>query len=165
MTDTEKKDLYIAAAIGGLGLIVILAYIHSGTITPAENNAADTLQGLEPTTPYNFNIQPYNPKPLITNPNQNIAADNSDDDCCCDGCGISNGAQYNNPTVAQFQTLIQGLQFQPTQRINYTAPDTANVPDTSADFGGSVYGTGTTGRAQNPYSTFFSPSLFGGFAA
>lgn len=103
MTDTEKKDLYIAAAVGGLGLILVFAYIHSGTLVSHNGEQIPAAEPSAPVvTPYNYNVAPYNPRPAL----QLAKPGSMNKGGCCDDCGVRNGAQYFNPTVAQFQTLI-----------------------------------------------------------
>lgn len=111
MTDKEHKDVYIAAAVGGLGLVLVLLYLFGGSApaSAAENAAGDTLPSTTATAPpglsdYNYNIAPYNPAPLI--PNGRGAVDNVSAGGCCDTCGPSTGQQYNLPNVAQFMTLL-----------------------------------------------------------
>ena len=150
MTEMEKKDLYIAAGVGGLALVVIFAIIHASgpqVLTPADTAAQlPTADGLNTPLPsaYNYNVVPYQPAPLAKNAPVVLGqpAVSGGGDCCCDDCGVSNGAEYNNPNVQQFQTLIQGLTFQQSRAIqNTVAPVTANVPASGADYGGSVIGT------------------------
>lgn len=108
MADTEHRDVYIAAAVGGVALVLIYLYMHS---TPAQAAATDASGAALPSvvstppelpTPYTYNVEPYNPQPGIqigATPTQNKSG-------CCDNCGPSSGSNYFNTTVAQFQTLM-----------------------------------------------------------
>lgn len=110
MTEKEHKDVYIACAVGGVGLVLVLLYLFGGSSTaPALNAAGQPLQGVAESNPpnigsdYNYNIAPYTPNPLITYGNQNKDAGGSG---CCDTCGPNNGSHFGNVNVAQFQTLL-----------------------------------------------------------
>lgn len=104
MADKEHRDLYIAAAVGGVGLILVLLYMSGGAVASAPGPSADTAE----TAPagqsdYNYNIAPYNPAPLITNGHSALPAVSGG---CCDDCGPNTGSQYNNVNTAQFLTLL-----------------------------------------------------------
>lgn len=113
MTDKEHKDIYIACAVGGVGLILVLMYLFGGSTPSAALNAdgtplpTSTAQVQPGLTDYNYNIAPYNPAPVIPNaksvlPSNIIPLGGG----CCDTCGPDTGSQYNQPNVAQFMTLI-----------------------------------------------------------
>lgn len=107
MTDKEHKDVYIAAAVGGVALILILLYMYGGTNTAAQTAEPSDAIATPPAaqTPYNYNVAPYQPGPPIqfgaaTPANSNKAGG------CCDRCGPAIGNDIFSTSVAQFQTLI-----------------------------------------------------------
>lgn len=111
MTDKEHRDVYIAAAVGGLGLVLVLLYLFGGSapVSAATNASGAALPTATETSPpgidnYNYNIAPYNPAPLLPYGKSSIAANGGGG--CCDDCGPDTGSQYNNVNVAQFQTLL-----------------------------------------------------------
>ena len=112
MADTEKRDVYIAAAVGGVGLVLVLLYLWDQTPAPATNAQGEPLPSLVATppasTPYNFNIAPFDPAPGIPYARPNINTINAPGGAggCCDDCGPRNSAQYFNSTVSQFMTLL-----------------------------------------------------------
>lgn len=117
MADTEHRDIYIAAAVGGVGLVLVFMYLQGVTPAQAESavaSAGSPLLANAAITPppdqtaYNYNVAPYTPRPPIQFPPAIPAVQyqsNSGGGFCND-CGPSTGSQYNDPTVAQFQTLI-----------------------------------------------------------
>ncbi len=114
MTDKEHSDIYIAAAVGGLGLILIYLYMHSSSqaASPAQASQTPVVAATEPagvSTPYNYNVAPYDPGPPIVfaaaplpppQPGANIGGG------CCNDCGPANADHFNNTNVAQFATLL-----------------------------------------------------------
>jgi len=114
MSDTERKDVYIAVGIGGLALILIMLYIYGGKsvpVTDQTNSDGASLPSVTATpppdtTPYTYNIQPYYPNaglPLAANANKT-----SNGKSGCGGCS-SKSSCYNPSsygcTIAQFNTL------------------------------------------------------------
>lgn len=103
MSDTEKKDIYIAAAVGGLGLVLILLYMHAGTQTV--QNGQELPAPNIPTSPaaseYNYNIAPYQPGPPITQPVPQTVGQ-IEGGGCCDTCGFGG----TNVNVANYLTLL-----------------------------------------------------------
>lgn len=111
MTAKEHRDVYIAAGVGGLGLVLILLYLFGGTQSALIQQPAATpdLSGVPGPGDYNYNITPYDPAPPISNAAPiNFGGNSAPGGGCCDDCGPQTGAQYFNPTVAQYQTLQQG---------------------------------------------------------
>lgn len=113
-TDKEHRDVYIALAVGGLGLILILLWLFTPTgAVASETGAGDTYNLLTGTMPpgandYNYNVPPFNPGPPITIAQPTIPGSTSGN-CGCSGassvsCGQMTGS--NPVNVAQFQTLI-----------------------------------------------------------
>jgi len=111
MTEKEHKDIYIACAVGGVGLVLVLLYLFSPSPASAATNADGTpLPGAAATAPpgidnYNYNIAPYNPDPIIPNTKSFLPANNNGGGCC-DSCGPIGGGVGLPPNVAQFQTLL-----------------------------------------------------------
>lgn len=113
MTDKEHRDIYIAFAVGGVVFVLGMLYVHGGSqaatvamdASGAPLPSAGTSVDQPALTPYNFNIEPYNPSPGIVFPANNLPANNGANGCC-NSCGPQTGGQYFNSTVAQFQTLI-----------------------------------------------------------
>lgn len=108
----EHRDVYIAAAVGGVGLILVLLYLFGGNnpASAATNAAGTPIPGTTETAPpgvsdYNYNVAPFNASPVIPNGKSTVIGANSGGGCCNE-CGPSTGSQFNNPNVAQFQTLI-----------------------------------------------------------
>lgn len=113
MTDKEKRDAYIAAAVGGVALVLIYLYIHSA---PLIAGGAGTLPDATQTAgldqnPYNYNIQPYGGDgplnipargPISTNYN-NLGGGSGG---CCDACGTKTGSSYQNPGVLAYLKLL-----------------------------------------------------------
>lgn len=105
----EKKDMYIAAAVGGVALVLIYLYLYSGS-TPTQTNADGTSLPSTTETPapglnsYNYNIAPYNPQPGLQLAAQPLTTGIGGG--CCDTCGPSSGGSFQNVTAAQFNTLI-----------------------------------------------------------
>lgn len=117
MTEKEHKDVYIAAAVGGLGLVLVLLYLYGGTAqaSVAQNADGTPLPSATAVAPpgisdYNYNIAPYDPNPGIQalKTGLNNLANGGSGGGCCDKCGPDNGNDYFNTNVAQFQTLIGG---------------------------------------------------------
>lgn len=109
MTQKEHKDIYIASAVGGLGLVLIWLYLHGGTVQASITDPnAEQAAPLADTSPYNYNVAPYDPGPplSIAFPPIPDVGGGSTGTCGC-GCGPDSGGQYFNPNVAQYQTLIQ----------------------------------------------------------
>jgi len=110
MTQKEHKDIYIASAIGGLGLVLIWLYLYGGTsVALAVPEDQQTAPPLADTSPYNYNVAPYDPGPPISfafPPIPDVGGGSTGIGCGC-GCGPDTGQQYFNPNVAQYQTLIQ----------------------------------------------------------
>ena len=113
----EHTDLYIAFAVGGLGLVLILLYVFSNSTAPAatQTNAnggpLPTVGAVSPPdlpqTAYNYNIVPFDPAPGIAYPRESIPA--NENGCGCgggSGCGPQNGQQFFNTNVSQFMTLV-----------------------------------------------------------
>lgn len=121
MSDKEHRDFYIAAIVGGLGLVLIYLYMHAA---PSALQVADTSGSTVPTaagvasappalSAYNYNVAPYDPGPPIqfafpalapiSQPNITLGTPGGG---CCNKCGPSSGDSYNNNTVGQFATLI-----------------------------------------------------------
>lgn len=117
MADTEHKDIYIAAAVGGVALVLVMLHVFSNqqpTATNAEG-ASLPLPGATTTgTPstYNYNIAPFNPAPGIPYPKSSLATNtlpsvaSPQNGGCCDQCGPSSGSGYFANSVAQYMTLI-----------------------------------------------------------
>lgn len=111
MADTEHRDVYIAAAVGGVGFVLLMLYLYSGNSVP--NAGALVADPASPTgvtvippslpTPYTYNVPPYNPNPPIMFGANNTPANSNS---CCDTCGPTSGGQYFDTTVGQFMTLI-----------------------------------------------------------
>jgi hypothetical protein len=122
MSDKEHRDVYIAAIVGGLGLVLIYLYMHS---SPAQLQVADAsgsnvpqaagVAGASiPQNAYNYNVAPYDPGPPIqfafppipgsqsSGGNITIGAPGG----CCNQCGPRTGNAYNDNTTAQFSTLL-----------------------------------------------------------
>jgi hypothetical protein len=97
MSKKEHRDIYIAAAVGGVALILIWLYLSSETPT-----GSPLTQTAGPQTPYNYNVGPYTGQPA------NIQLGGVSSGQCCDKCGPNNGQDYNNVTASQFQALNQG---------------------------------------------------------
>ena len=114
MTDKEKRDAYIATAIGGVVLVLLFMYVKSaplveggaGTLPDVSASAAPIDQ-----TPYNYNIQPYGGDGPLNIPargpitTQNIGGRNSGGGCC-DACGTTQGSSYQNPGVLAYLKLL-----------------------------------------------------------
>lgn len=125
MTDKEHRDFYIAAAVGGLGLIILLLYLFGGQnyIAPPVTDTQSSIPNLASLPPpdmtdYNYNIAPYSPFPPIKYVGGNIVNNPGgggtisgppggpgSGNGCCSSCGPS-GQQNSNMTTAIFQTLI-----------------------------------------------------------
>ena len=121
MDAKEHKDLYIALAVGGVTLVLVFLYMSQNssiTVTPATDTATTpattTAEAPPPITPYNYNIEPYSPGPLLANaaPNvsNNVTIGGNGNGCsgCANkkNCGPLNGNAPDNCTVAQYQTLM-----------------------------------------------------------
>jgi hypothetical protein len=104
MTDTEKRDLYIAAAVGGIGLVIVFLYLHAGTIVSQNGQQIpSTVPAATPAqTAYNYNIAPYNPAPPLTVASPQSIGDFANSGGCCDSCGFGS----TNVDVANFTTLM-----------------------------------------------------------
>lgn len=112
MTDTEHRDVYIAAAVGGVGLVLVLLYLF-GNQAPVTTNANGTAlpsigASSAPATPYTFNVPAYDPAPGIPYPRTSLPPNTlpANNNGCCDECGPSSGGGVFNNTVAQFMTLL-----------------------------------------------------------
>jgi len=110
MTKKEHKDVYIAAAVGGVALILIWLYLNTGTAVSAtlpDNTSAagDTV----PQTPYNYNVAPYQPGPPIQfafPPIPDVGGGNTNIGGSC-GCPCGpDGSNNFNVNTYQFQSLI-----------------------------------------------------------
>lgn len=111
MTSKEHRDVYIAAGVGGLGLVLILLYLFGGTQTSLTQTPTTTpdLSAVPGAGDYTYNIAPYNPAPPINNAAPiNFGGATAPGGGCCDDCGPPSGSQYFNTSVAQFQTLNLG---------------------------------------------------------
>lgn len=112
MTSEEKRDMYIAAAVGGVALVLILLYIHTppqleqtATLPDATQSAADTGEQ----TPYNYNVQPYGgsgspfyvpPAGAVSRPaNSNVSGGG-----CCDPCASNKGP--DSPGITAYLKLL-----------------------------------------------------------
>ncbi len=114
MTDHEKRDMYIAAAVGGVALVLILLYIKTPTAgQPVQlPEAAETLASAGDQNPYNYNIQPYggSGSPLYV-PGSGLvkppgSGSGSGRGGCCDECGTGQGSSYENPGVLAYLKLL-----------------------------------------------------------
>lgn len=112
MTKEEKRDMYIAAGVGGVALILILLYVYSA---PAPEQVASLPDATEMQTvdqsPYNYNIQPYggSGSPLYVPANgtvKPIGGQSSNNGSCCDECGTGTGSRYENPGVLAYLKLL-----------------------------------------------------------
>lgn len=106
MNAKEHRDLYIAAAVGGVGLVLVLLFLFSPSAAVAAAAPATDLADQAPAgqSDYNYNIAPYNPAPLITNGRATLPSAGGGG--CCDTCGPDTGSQYNLPNTSQFLTLL-----------------------------------------------------------
>lgn len=112
MTDSEKKDMYIAAGVGGVALILILLYVHSAPAIAGGAGDLPTLISTPPvdSTPYNYNILPYAGNgPLNIPANGRSGSDllgkTGDGSGCCDPCSLGKQG-VNNPGVSAFLRLL-----------------------------------------------------------
>ena len=104
--------MYIAAAVGGVVLVLIFLYVKAPVAVSGPGNLPDATQtaGVDQ-TPYNYNIQPYGGDGPLNIPargpitNQNIGGRNSGGGCC-NNCGTSTGSDYQNPGVLAFLKLL-----------------------------------------------------------
>lgn len=105
MTDKEHRDVYIAAAVGGVGLVLVLLYLFGGASVATVPGSSADLTDTAPVgqSDYNYNVAPYNPAPIIANGRAALPGIGGG---CCDNCGPSTGQQYNNVNTAQFLTLL-----------------------------------------------------------
>lgn len=100
----EHRDGYIAAAVAGVVIILIMLYLFGGSQQASALPAADATASPDQ-TPYNYNVAPYQPGPPIKVPPRNL---NLAGGGCCDTCGTNQGSSYINPGVNQFLTLLGG---------------------------------------------------------
>lgn len=111
MTSEEKRDVYIAAGVGGVALVLILLYVHSAPAPGQPGALPDATQAAiaGDQNPYNYNIQPYggSGSPLYVPPNGAVQAggSNSSSNGCCDPCASKNGG-YQNPGVLAYLKLL-----------------------------------------------------------
>lgn len=111
MANTEHRDVYIAAAVGGVGLVLVLLYLwdQPAAATNASGEALPSLVSTPPPggTPYTYNIAPFDPTPGLPGA-RNINTINAPGGAggCCDQCGPRTGNAAFNNTVAQFMTLL-----------------------------------------------------------
>jgi hypothetical protein len=106
MTTEEKRDAWIAAAVGGFVLVMIYLYLYGGTTQAVVQPPQDT--GVAPglvsppldSTPYNYNVTPYSPAAPIQFGFPPPANTNGG---CCQQCATANGFGVN---VQQFSTLL-----------------------------------------------------------
>lgn len=114
MTKEEKRDMYIAAGVGGVALILILLYIHSAPQLEQTASLPDAteMQTAGDQTPYNYNIQPYggSGSPLYVPSNGLVqpggGSKSGSGSGCCDECGTSTGSSYQNPGVLAYLKLL-----------------------------------------------------------
>jgi hypothetical protein len=114
MTKEEKRDMYIAAAVGGVALVLILLYIKTPPDAgqPASlPEPAATLAGAGDQNPYNYNIQPYggSGSPLYVPSNGLVkppGSGNGSGGGCCNECGTGEGGSYENPGVLAYLKLL-----------------------------------------------------------
>lgn len=104
--------MYIAMAVGGVALVLIFLYLYGGGTSAASATAPASADTTAPalatlpdnTTPYNYNVAPYDPGPPIqfgfAPPPGGAVNQNS----CCDRCG--DGQDGFNVNVPQFLTLL-----------------------------------------------------------
>lgn len=112
MNDAEHRDVYIAAAVGGVGLVLVLLYLF-GNQTPVQLNADGTPlpsagATAGPSTPYTFNVPAYDPAPGIPFPRSSLPPNEiaQTGGGCCNACGPATGNQFFNSSVSQFMTLL-----------------------------------------------------------
>ncbi len=134
MTEKEHRDVYIAAAVGGVALVLIYLFLNGGSVTP-QTVASDTQVPSATATPppaqtaYNYNIQPFNPGPGLILGDTNIggpgdsfftssytggtmtpppATGGCSGNCgsCKQTCGPVTGNSIANNTVGQFMALM-----------------------------------------------------------
>lgn len=116
MDGAEHRDVYIAAAVGGVGLVLVLLHMFGSNNAQPQLNADGTplpsaAAAVSPSaTPYTFNVPAYDPAPGIAYPRSSLPPNTvtpaSNAGGCCDTCGPQTGGQYFNSSVAQFMTLI-----------------------------------------------------------
>lgn len=113
----EHRDAYIAAIVGGVVLILILLYLHSGTNAVAadlSNPLASPPVDASATpgaSDYNYNVAPYNPGTPIQYAFPSMFG--GDGGCGCGAGGVRggnpcspiNGTNLYTVDVAQYQTL------------------------------------------------------------
>jgi hypothetical protein len=112
MTDKEHRDAYIAAAVGGVALVLIYLYLNTQSGSAMAATVPDNTSAVGetvPQTPYNYNVAPYTPRPPINFalPAVSVGGDSvSINQGCGCPCGPQNGGNNFTPNVPQFQTLI-----------------------------------------------------------
>lgn len=110
MTKKEHNDVYIAAIVGGIALVLIWLYMQTGVAVAASLPDNTTAAGdTVPQTPYNYNVAPYDPGPPISfafPPVPTSGSDNINVGGCGCPCGPQNGGNNFNTTTSQFQTLM-----------------------------------------------------------
>lgn len=113
MTHEEKRDMYIAAAVGGVALILILLYIKTPPTLEQPAALPDATQtAVGDQNPYNYNIQPYggSGSPLYVPPNGALrpGGNSSGDGGCCNKCGTGTGSPDNPGVLAYLKLLTLG---------------------------------------------------------
>lgn len=115
---SEHRDIYIAAAVGGVGFVLLMLYLYNGNapasaggvVPDASSPTGVTVVPPSLPTPYTYNVTPYDPSPaIIYGATPAPANSNGNGSDCCGGqtCGpIGGGGQYFDTTVAQFSTLM-----------------------------------------------------------
>lgn len=123
MNDKEQRDVYIAVAVGGVALVLVLFYLTGGKNQgvviqgqPSDGNGVSPVNVTTPEIPqseYNYNITPFTSElPII----QSRLGPPVQTSSGCGGCGGSGGVNHCGPisagnnfntTIAQFLTLMQ----------------------------------------------------------
>ena len=114
MTKEEKRDMYIAAAVGGVALILILLYVGTPEAVAQTASLPDATEAMTAgeSNPYNYNIQPYggSGSPLYVPPNGTVqpggVRGGNYGGGCCDQCGTGTGSSYENPGVLAYLKLL-----------------------------------------------------------
>lgn len=119
--DKEHRDVYIAFAVGGVGLVLILLYLLSpgAAVATQAGNAGNTYNDnpLIATQPpgasdYNYNVPGFDPGPPIQYTGGNLtggSGSGSGSGCGCDAGGVTICGQAtpgSNINTAQFLTLL-----------------------------------------------------------
>lgn len=106
--------MYIAAAVGGVALVLIFLYVKTPVAVSQPGSLPDASQtiGAADQNPYNYNIQPYGGDGPLNIPargpisNQSNVGGRNSGGGCCDNCGTSQGSSYQNPGVLAFLKLL-----------------------------------------------------------